>query len=385
MWQRSALGLLALFVLSPACVAQSPTLFDPVDFKEYWSASRVHLNGGNPYDAQQILPLQQLCANEPELETPTMLWTPPWTLPLYWPSGLLEPREAHLVWLLIQTLCCLISAILIWLVYGGAKQTIWLPAVLTLFSAPMAWGWVYGQNTGFLLLGLAGFAYCKHRNWHYLAGVFAALTAVKPHFLALFGWALLLDVYRSEGRKSLLAGVGMLLVASLLALIPNPEVFQQFVTAITSPTKDGAVSVSHWKLPLLSYQLRLLIDPENGKAMGFGFVPLGFGVIALTIYWWKQRDNWNWFEVLPWLVFGSALLAPYGGWLFDLVVLLYPMCRLLPRIGSDMRLLLLYWFCIGPGILLIANKTMDKLQDGWWITPALLCIYLGLLRITRPK
>ena len=28
-----------------------------------------------------------------------MLWTPPWTLPLYLPFGLLEPRPAHLAWL----------------------------------------------------------------------------------------------------------------------------------------------------------------------------------------------------------------------------------------------------------------------------------------------
>ena len=45
----------------------------------------------------------------------------------------------------------------------------------------------YGQNTGFLLLGLAGFLHFARRDRPFAAGACAALTALKPHLLAVFG------------------------------------------------------------------------------------------------------------------------------------------------------------------------------------------------------
>ena len=77
-----AATVVALLLNAPELARDSATLFPPKDFIEYWSAARVHLAGGDPYDGGQLIPLQRQADGEPYKTKPTMLWTPPWTLPL---------------------------------------------------------------------------------------------------------------------------------------------------------------------------------------------------------------------------------------------------------------------------------------------------------------
>jgi len=49
------------------------------DFVEYWSASRLLLNGGNPYAPDELLQLQRSVGWGSG--TALIMWNPPWTLP----------------------------------------------------------------------------------------------------------------------------------------------------------------------------------------------------------------------------------------------------------------------------------------------------------------
>ena len=136
-------------------VVRSPAFLNPRDFLEYWSAGAVVARGGNPYDPVALLAAQRQV--DPDRTEAVMMWNPPWALALYVPVGLLPPRWATLVWVGLQLAAVMRACDLLWGAYGGDPRRRWVPQLLGLTSAPVAWMVLYGQNTGFLLLGLAGF------------------------------------------------------------------------------------------------------------------------------------------------------------------------------------------------------------------------------------
>ncbi|OWK40254.1 glycosyltransferase 87 family protein [Fimbriiglobus ruber] len=363
--------------------------FAPKDFVEYWSAARVEVRGGNPYDGAHLLPLQREAAGEPERTEAVMLWTPPWTLPLYVPFGLLDPRPAHEAWLWLQIACLLASAWLLWLVYGGPAgpglRRLWVAAPFAVLgtTAEARWLLEYGQNVGFILVGLAGFLYLRQRGYLLAAGAVGALTAIKPHLLALFGLAILLDATTRAGRRVLLGGAVMLVVLSLLALLPNSEVFRQFAAALTRPPSAEAQAVTEWQLPLLSYELRWRIDPVNGKPFWSQFVPCAVACGLLVPYWWARRKTWDWSAETPRLVLVSALVAPYGGWIFDLVVLLVPVTAVFARAARAGRAIPLLAAIAGHLVIFQYAAVVVYLHDPIWLTPAVILWYFAVMALLR--
>jgi hypothetical protein len=172
-------------------VAQSSEL-DPTDFIEYWASGAVAVRGGNPYDPAELLPWQR--AVEPDRDIALMMWNPPWSLAIYMPLGTLPLRWAMLVWVGVQLLSAMAACHLIWRAYGGEWRRTWVAQAVGIAFAPVVWMVLFGQNTGLLALGLAGFLYFHKADRPALAGAFAALTALKPHLLAVFGVALIPDV-----------------------------------------------------------------------------------------------------------------------------------------------------------------------------------------------
>jgi hypothetical protein len=304
-----------------------------------------------------------------------MLWTPPWTLPLYQPFGYLDPRPAHLAWLAVQLACVVAAVRMTWLVYVG-KTAAWL-AVPVAF-VPAWWLVVFAQNTGFLLLGLAGFLYLRTRGYPVAAGVVGALTAIKPHLLALFGLALVLDAGTRPGRRVLLGGVIALAAGAALALATNRDIFSQYYEAMTRPHSTDAPSVTMWELPLLSYELRIRYAPEHFRVQ---FAPIALAAVALVPYWWLRRNTWDWPTEVPRLTFASLLLAPYGGWVFDLVILLVPVTAAVARAsGQTLHLLIAF---AGLVVILLFGLRIENLKDSIWMTPALIAWYAAVAALAR--
>jgi hypothetical protein len=369
-------------------VAAAPTLFPPKDFVEYWSAARVYLRHGDPYDGAELLPLQREASGDPDLSQATMLWTPPWTLPLYLPFGLLEPRPAHLAWLAVQGACILLSVVLLWRVYDGptgrsrSARVLWwgVPVGVAVTFAPVWWVFGYGQNTAFVLLGLAGFLYLRRREYLFAAGVVVALTAIKPHVLALFGLALVLNAASRAGRRVLAGGIAALLAASVLTLVPDPDIFRQFLAALARPSSPESPSVADWQLPLLSYHLRQWLAPERFWVQ---FVPVAVGCGLLVPYWWARRARWDWAAEAPRLVFASVLLAPYGAWVFDLVVLLVPVVQVFARTCAGRRLVPFAVAAAGHLAIFPFVAKLGWLHEGTWVAPAVLIWYLVAAALAR--
>lgn len=321
------LRLLPFPLVALAVVWLLPGVFPPKDFTEYWSAARVLATGGDPYNGAELLPVQREALDNPHLDKAVSLWTPPWTLPLYAPFGWLEYTPARWVWLFVQLVLLFTSVELLWRTYGGAKKLWFVPHLVAVAFAPTFWLAHYGQNTAFILLGLSGFLFFRHSR-PTLAGCFAALTAIKPHLLAVVGVLIVLDAFRDRGWRVLVGGAVMLVVGSALALAFNAHIFQYFVEAAVRPATPETVPLKDWAVPLIAYDLRHAIAPV---AFWVQFVPCAVACGFMAVHRLVNRRAWGWAEQMPAAVLVSGLFAPYGGWMFDLVVLLVPTVQLVAR------------------------------------------------------
>jgi hypothetical protein len=106
------------------------------------------------------------------------------------------------------------------------------------------------------------------------------------------------------------------------------------------------------------------------------------GLAWLLWHGLRLRGEWDWREQLPLLLLVSMLTAAYGGWPFDLVLLLVPVLRaaaLLARGGAVRPALL-------AGAAYVAVNAAGAVQLAFeveylwfvWMTPALLLAYLAL-------
>lgn len=351
----------------------------PKDFVEYWSFARVAVTGGNPYDGEELLPLQKPLLASPDQDKAVMMWNPPWSLPLYLPLAWLEPRLAQTLWLVLQVTLIGLSCVLLWDVYEGSWTHLPAAILAAIGFHGTLWNFCYGQNTGFLLLGLAGFTYFEKRNRPVLAGICAALTALKPHLLAVFGVLMILNTCRPGGTRLLLAGVGTLAVSLGLALTVNSGILGQYWQATLHSDPHGATQpLSGWAVPLASWYLRQAIDPSQ---FWIQFVPCVLACGMYAVYFLAHRRSWSWPRELPGVIWTSVLTAPYGGWLFDLVVLLVPVIQAAVWLTNDGRRTMLLMFAISYFAMTLiafasAGSIFRYLEEFWWVAPltALWCM-----------
>ena len=370
---RSWFRLLPFPLVALAVAAALPHVFPPKDFVEYWSAARVLAAGGDPYSGADLLPVQRDATGNPELTTAVSLWTPPYSLPLYLPLGWLPFGVARWVWLAVQLVLLFAAVELLWRTYAGPPRLWWLPHAVALLFAPTFWLVHYGQNTAFLVLGLAGFLRFRVAR-PTLAGVFAAVLAVKPHLFAVVAVLLLLDALRDRGWRVLLGGLFALGVASAVAVAAQPRIVEWFVASLVRPPAPETITLKQWRVPLFAFDLRHAIDAEK---FWIQFVPCGVACGLMAVHRLLHGRRWEWREQMPAAVLVSGLYAPYGGWVFDLVVLLVPAVQLIARRA---------WAAVGllVGVNLLAIRPLDLHEIGWY-APAVgavwaVGIYSPLLR-----
>jgi hypothetical protein len=259
----------------------------------------------------------------------------------------------------------LLACDLLWKEYGGGRPR-WVAAAVGLSAVGTWWVVVYGQNTGLLALGLAGFLHFRTRGKPVAAGACAALTALKPHLLAGFGVLLLADALTRGGRRALLAGVGVVAVSLGLAAAANPGVVGQFVAAVRDPA-DGAVPLSAWALPAPSHWLRTAVAPDRFWVQ---FLPCAVACAALVGWRLRAGAAWDWRPALPVVVAVSVLTTPYGGWVFDLPVLVVPAVWCAGRLTAGP---LAAFLAAQAGVTAVSLALpAGPLQSYWWVAPAVL-------------
>ena len=314
---RSVLTAAALVVVGVVLVGQvrkllaDPTIWPPDDFIEYWAAAKLTLDGGNPYDARQLLPLQQ--ANGRDTDKAVMMWNPPWSLTVVLPLGLLPAREAQLLWLAVNLVAIGFCGDRPWLLLGGRRDRRWLGWAVALAALPTAFALQSGQIGPLLLLGAVLFLECERRGYHYAAGAATVLLAIKPHLAYLVWLAIPCDAFARGRWRILIGGAVAGLACSAVPMLFDPPVWQQYADAMRRRPPEG------WVSPTLGTLRRLEFGEER---LGLQFVTVVAGLAWFAWHWRKRKGEWDWAEQLPLLLLVSFVTAPYGAWPFDMVLLL---------------------------------------------------------------
>ena len=347
------------------------------DFSEYWSAGRLNAAGSNPYDPGLMLQ-EQRHIGWPD-PAPVMMYNPPWTLALAMPMGALAFGVARSIWLPLQLFVTLWSVSRLWILYGGAPEGTRRVWFLGLLWSPTLLALRFGQLSPVILLGLVAFLVCIVHGRDFAAGAFLALTAVKPQLVALVWvaiglWAVV------DRRWNVFVGAAIALVAgSVVALSTNPLVFEQYFALMLSAPPTGA-----FESPNIATVLRVFSGTEGSWPQ---HVPTAVGAATVVLLWHRRRNAWDWREHMPALVIISCLLTSYGGWAFDLVVLLVPIVALATIVTRSPRQVL----CGVGGVVLLAVSLLALGMHAarvpqaafLWMTPVVAITWWTLSRIAQ--
>ena len=280
------------------------------DFAEYWTAGRLNLSGGNPYDPEQLFVLQkEIGWTMPE---PVRMWNPPWTLVLVTPFAILPYSLSAALWVILQSLIVLFSVDLLWQFYGGKSSHRWAAWVFAFCFYPTIYVLKSGQIGAFILLGISGFLHFnKKKNW-WASGIFAALIAIKPQLIYLFWIALLFWAIDRRYWTIFLALGTSGLFATIVPWAINPNLLHQYLYA------GGGPHLLDWATPTLGTVLRILLGPDK---IWLQFMPPLVGFIWFLRHWSTHRRNWDWAKEMPLLLLVSLVSTGFG-WGFDQVILL---------------------------------------------------------------
>jgi hypothetical protein len=366
---RYSMLLLLLLLLSLGIIRTARWLGSsdlPTDFMQYWAVGRLVLQGENPYDpALQLREQQQIY---PDRDLALMMWNPPPALTLYVPLGWLPVLLAAWIWNSLQLLAVVLAVVLLVRVYAP-QYPVWIFMPMAFGFAGTWWLLFYGQNTGLIVLGLAGFVWGLQRQRYWLAGSCGALTVLKPHLVLAFGVTWLADILTPQRRRAVGAGICAVVLATAVCLCSDPMVFKHFVAALTQSSPYG-IRLMDWKLPTASYWLRLWWSPT---AFWVQFVPSV--LLALIALGWRirQGERWQWSQTLPCLIAGSVLTTGYGGWIFDLILLLVPLVALAAKKLNQGRAMSFLYLTLWQILITWATlRWAGSLHGFWWVAPAML-------------
>lgn len=346
---------------------------DLQDFVEYWAAGRLNARGANPYDAADLYAQER--AVSPGLTEAIMMWNPPWMLSLAMPFGLLPAHAAYWLWLAGQLAAVLYSADWLWRFFGGPARRRWLAWLVCLGFIPTLFLLRMGQVSGFVLLGVVLFLRFQAQGRDACAGAAMVLAALKPHLLVPFGAAVVLWAVRGRRWHVFAGAAGALVALSVAPVLCNPDVFDQYREAMAHRTPE-------MMSPTLGSVLRLLLGPER---LWLQFVPPVLGIVWAVDHWRRRSRAWDWRTEAPVLVLVSFLVAPYGAWPFDVVVLLVAVIRAAADVVAQRdvaRAAFGVTVLVGFDVAAWLLRNVHYTQYYWyaWTTPLLLYAYLVLRR-----
>ncbi|OQA17684.1 MAG: hypothetical protein BWY63_02300 [Chloroflexi bacterium ADurb.Bin360] len=370
LWLILSLGLL-LVLRQSLVVFVSPKFLANDDFVQYWAAGRLNFQGNNPYDPELLRPLQHEAGRTEYIPgVATIVWNPPWTMPLLMFFGALPYPVARALWFMGSFALLAGCGMWIWSWYAGAPRLRWVPLVLSFTFMPALLMLRVGQIGAFMFAGVLGFlSSVTKRQWLQL-GAWVILLSVKPQLVFLLPVVLLLWLVERRQLKPILGGALILLGALGVASIFNPQVTQQYLHAFSTQPPVA------WATPTLGSVLRWFLGHEK---FWLSLIPALAGLAWVSLYWWRRRNTWDWITETPLLIFVSLLTTPYV-WTYDLLLLLLPISVVVVHHLRSALTRESKWLFIALGVLnaLMLIVQLQGLEDFWfvWVAPVLFVWYL---------
>ena len=281
------------------------------DFRGYYAAARVLIEGGNPYDyrlvSQVLLEVTGEMGNNP-------YYYPPWFAWLFIPLAALPFQIAQAIWMIFNVIIWSIGLwhlgkIIAWPPMGWRRYVLF---TLTTFS--FAWiTWRYEQ-VGILVFVMFIALILSIRNQDWLgSGIWLALLLVKPNItlIAVAGISLWL-LRNGQWRAVLLMLLTLVILLSISTAI-TPDWFQPFTeegfgqglkVALDGPNQVVAVRINTTFLDWL----RVLGLESRFHGVIYG-IAIGIGVF---VFLWSVYQSRSLLELISILLLLSYVITPYS-------------------------------------------------------------------------
>jgi hypothetical protein len=277
------------------------------DFITYWAAGHLFLTHGDPFSPAATFVIEKSYGWT--LPRPYVTFCPPWALPIMSAMAALPFRAAHPLWLAISLLLNALSAIGLWIYFGGARSKSWIAILLCLTFLPMGGAEINGQITPLILFTLTAFLWLLRRKQYFAAGFILIGTGPKPHLLFLVALAILFWTIQQRLWTLFLGILVSFSAATASAILYNPASL-----GYLHKTYGAAMDISCG----IGGALRSIFGFQH---LWLQFVPSVIGAAWFLFYWSKHRHHWDWQQHLPLLLIVSVCTSPYC-WYHDFVLIL---------------------------------------------------------------
>ena len=280
------------------------------DSIQYWAAGKLLVHRQNPYSVNAMMDLERSAGDTDS--RPLMLRTPPWSVWMVLPFGLLNAFWGWVTWLALLFSSLMISSRITWRMYGDGAQPPAVFLIVAYLFAPVVACLVAGQVGLFMLLGISLFLFLEEKR-PFLAGMALIIPMIKPHIFVLM-WPILGLWILLRRRWALLQGFAVAFaIAMVIAFAFDPEIFQHYREMLRQQ------AIQNEFIPALSGMLRAL--PFFRKYFFVQFVPMSLGMAWSLAYYWKNRGQWSWQRHGLAVLVVAVLTTPYA-WMTDEAVLL---------------------------------------------------------------
>ena len=348
------------------------------DFRGYYAAARVLLNGGNPYDYFEVAPVL--------LETTGRVGNNPFYYPLWFgwlvaPLALLPYQAARASWMLFNLAAWIFGLMRLRGLMDFPRKgwRTWCMNLLgTFIFAWMTWKF---EQTGILLFALtveAMLAY-KKEQWTRM-GIFLAAALIKPNIMLIPAgmmalWLLRNRIYRPvvvmSAALAALVIVTTILTPAWYQPILQPNFGQGLTEVLDGPEKTTGVRLN----TTLRDWLGVFGASEGLQNLAFAVLVLICLPVAFNVAW---KSN-SFFEVTVTSLLVNFAVTPYA-LQYDfppLAIVLFWGAALTIHGGSWKAPALLIAFITS---VLVWER---PISDGYWIVIGLILLILWNLRMNR--
>jgi len=232
--------IIAILVLSLLLSVLIPILAPEkgqADFKAYWSTAALFVHGGNPYNPNEMLEIQNEAAGLQEgTEAVLNAWNPPWLILLLAPLGFLSFHLAIKVWLFINLLMIGNALILTWDLYSVRNDIRGFQYIMlaSFFYIPTIFTIAMGQISGLVLVGIILCLSWLNKNQDWFSGAALLVTMIKPHLSYFFILLVLVWIIKNRRWKIIGGMVSFAAVTTLIFSIILPDWPKDYFSLILS-------------------------------------------------------------------------------------------------------------------------------------------------------
>ena len=288
--KRLNFATLSVWLIASIVMAATALLWFGQDFRGYYAAARVILEGGNPYDYHTLAPVlfaaTGVIGNNPYYYAPFFAW---FIMPLAW----MPFNIARSLWMVFNLVLWNFSLwqlgnLLEWPKTGWRR---WLLCLLATFV--FAWiTWRYEQTGIILFAFLVGVLLALQNKNGILAGIWLTLLLIKPNITLIPVIAIVFWLIRHRNWHAVVS-MGILTISLLVvASIMTPNLYHPFFesgfgqglfSTLDGPDKIVAIRVN---TTLHDWLTMFRVSPEATRALSA--VAFLIGLVILGIVTWKS-------------------------------------------------------------------------------------------------